>query len=764
MNFFESFSNPFRHNFGFSMPYLGELGRRETPEPKDVKDIPLSERLAKLMENETYKKIFNALEAEELKKAKKLAQKIWEEIGEKISGSSSEKLPTGEELLEICQLKVSRNVADLLLKACFSDEEMDTSAKHLFDRSKPLSKNNHDMIQIAIWLRRKDSEMTDYLFGPRKKVFQTFLARNLTDFANSIGHTIMEDPRAILRYGIRCFDEQEDPDYSFIARQADAWVKRFLEPKRMKLLLSEKTVKSSIPNSRIHKEAIRYQNSFKETLLDYLKNAPSYVQNVFNVLIPYMDKMEIRMQEKIWESLFQKLDGNPQTQKDAVAHISRFLEHSNSDTAKKTFYSCFIKNVPQDLRAEILGQFSPKILTKYWNNFHHSEKSFIHSKVKTKLGNEYLLWYMFRQGKISNDELFAKLKKLNLEKYRSVIFADKKDMDTSLFIRMASYLAPSKNYFWRWVISFRNIPEFEHELASIYPLLPKEIKDNQLYVVAMNNHFNLIQQCAFNEDTSSLTNLKKILGKNSFWHSLTKGNNSGFRFLCKREKRWVLKSLSDLPLEQQQLLFTTPNEEGKTVLDVCPENFRRMVDENIFNNVRVKSKTSEEKREPKKQEESEMLSPSNFVDENKEKAPFPRHIIRLQSFKDDLERFDTNPDLQKDVEEAIEILSTMSKKRMQLELRESFKNHHKLNRTPCFVRNIRGNNYRLGYCVQGDVDKNEGKIAFLFFWSHEEYNNKLWDSTEFLVKQAHLLMEQTPNVPPVPPIPPIPSNTGNSGR
>ncbi|MBR6231919.1 MAG: type II toxin-antitoxin system HigB family toxin, partial [Alphaproteobacteria bacterium] len=545
-----------------------------------------------------------------------------------------------------------------------------------------------------------------------------------------------------------------------------AWVKKFLDPTRMKLLLSAKAMKASTQSSQVRKN-IRYQNSFKETLLDYLKNAPSYAQNVFNVLIPYMDKMEIRMQEKIWENLFQKWDGNPQTQQDVVTHISRFLEHSNSDTAKKTFYSCFVKNVPQDLRAEILGQFSPKILTKYWNNFRHLEKSFIHSKVKTKLGNEYLLWYMFRQGKISNDELFAKLKKLNLEKYRPVIFAEKKDMDTSLFIRMGSYLAPSKNYFWRWVISFRNSPDFEHKLATVYPLFPKEIKDNQLYVVAMNNHFDLIRQCAYTGDTASLTNLKKILGKDSFWHSLTKGNNSGFRSLCQQEKRWILKSLSDLPLEQQKDLFTTPNDEGKTVLDVCPENFRRMIEENIFNNVRVKPNpdiTSEEKREPKKQEDAEVLSPSNFVDENTEKAPFPRHIIRLQSFKDDLERFNTNPELQKDVEEAIETLSTMSKKRMQLELRESFKNHRKLVKTPCFVRNIRGNNYRLGYRVQGDVDKNEGKIAFLFFWTHEEYNNKLWNCTEFLVKQALLLMKQTPNVPPVPPTPPIPVNTGNSGR
>ena len=762
MNFFESFSNPFKHNFSLTVPTFEGIKKKE--EPKSVTDIPLAERLAKLIANETYKKIYNGLEVEELKKAKKLARKICEEVRGKFS---SERLPTEEELLEMTQLKVSRNIADLFLKACFSDEEMDMSVKHLFDRSKPLSKTCQDMIQIAIWLRRKDIETTHELFGTRKNVFQTFLARNLTDFTDSIGHTMMEDPRAILRYGITCFREKEDPDYSFIARQADAWVKQFLDPARMKLLLPAKPMKTSSQSSKARKEAVRYQNSFKETLLEYLRNAPSYVQNVFNVLIPYMDKMETGMVEKIWGNLFQKLNDNPQTQKDVVTHISRFLEHSNSETAKKTFYSCFIKNVPQDLRAEILGQLPQKTLVKYWNNFHRLGSAFIHSKIKTELGNEHLLWYMFRQSKISNDELIAKLKKLNLGKYKSVIFSDKKDMDTSLFIRMGSYLAPSKNYFWRWVISFRNIPDFERKLASTYPLFPKEIKDNQLYVIAMNNHFHLTRQCAFNEDTASLSNLKKILGKESFWHSLTDGNNSGFRFLCQKEKRWILKSLPDLPLEEQQALFTTPNSEGKTVLEVCPANFQRMVEENVFHNVHVKpdtDKTLDKKEEVKKQEDTEVPSPSNFVDENKEEAPFPRHVIRLQNFKNDLERFDTNPELQEDVEEAIDILSKMSKKRMQQELRESFKNHTKLSKYPCFVRNIRGNNYRLGYRVLGDVDKNQGKIAFLFFWTHEEYNNKLWNCTEFLVKQALLLMKQSSDVPPAPPASPVPPNIGNSGR
>ena len=103
-------------------------------------------------------------------------------------------------------------------------------------------------------------------------------------------------------------------------------------------------------------------------------------------------------------------------------------------------------------------------------------------------------------------------------------------------------------------------------------------------------------------------------------------------------------------------------------------------------------------------------------------------------------------------------LATMAGERIHMELREGWKNSTKLAENPCAVRDIRGNNYRLGYLVQGNADKNQGKIVFLFFWTHEEYNDKLWNNTKALVKRGEAMMNASTPPPIVPPI------VGNSGR
>ena len=765
MNFSDFFKNPLQSqtpSWMFSPSYQKE--EEHIFKLIDPRDLPLINRLAKLMENDNYKKIFNEIERIELAKAKKIAQFWKKDIEDSDLHSQKLPLPTDEELLEMSQLELSKNVGNQFLKVCFTDEEMKESIKHLFDRSRPLSKTDYDMLKIAIWIRKKDPEITHNLFGTKRKIFQTLLARNLTDFTDSIGYTLMQDPCTILSYGIKCLDEKDDPDYSTIAKHADAWCARFLENSRLKILLSKKEITSSSFDPATQIENRRYQNTLKSNILTYLEKAPSYAQNIFSTMIQYMDIMEEGMQEKIWGNLFQKLKQDPQIQKDVIAHISKFFDHSNSAKSKKIFYHSFVKNLPQDLRSEVLGQLSQRTLTRYWKNFHRSEKPFIHSKIKTENGNEYLLWYMFDRGEISNDELLTKIKGINLEKYRPVIFSDKKSMEPQLFIRMASYLAPSKNYFWRWVISFRNVPAFENKLASIYPLFPKEIKENPFYIIAMNNHFDLTRQCAICEDTVSLANLKKTLGKKAFWHSLTKGENSGFRVLCQKGKRWILRALSDLPLEQQRLLFSTPNSDGKTVLDVCPDNFKRMVEENIFDRTYVKPNTEQQTEEERKQD-IQKASTVPTVDKNTEKARYPRKIVRLPSFDRDMEDIKTNPELQAEVEREIKELSTMSGARIQAELRKGWKNHGTLEKIPCAVKGIRGDNYRLGYIVRGNADKNKGKIAFLFFWTHTQYNTLLNKQGQQLVKSALLLMKQIPDEPTVPPVTqPIRPNIGNAGR
>ena len=79
-----------------------------------------------------------------------------------------------------------------------------------------------------------------------------------------------------------------------------------------------------------------------------------------------------------------------------------------------------------------------------------------------------------------------------------------------------------------------------------------------------------------------------------------------------------------------------------------------------------------------------------------------------------------------------------------------------MEKAPCAVKDIRGNSYRLGYLVRGDADKNQGKVTFLFFWTHGQYNTLLNKQGQQLVKQACTLMDNG--------TPPIPQNSGNGGR
>ena len=398
------------------------------------------------------------------------------------------------------------------------------------------------------------------------------------------------------------------------------------------------------------------------------------------------------------------------------------------------------------------------MLKKYWDLLYPKNQDIVSDTVCTENGTDFLAWHLLQQGILKPEQMIQILTKTNLKKFGEFFLARKKILTPDVFKNMANKLSESTYYFWKWVRSFKETYNFERNLANLYPELSEKIRSNRIYSKALDKNFNLIYQLACLGDTSSLSNLKKQLPPEIFWKSLTEekeNHSSGLLALCHLGKRGLLKLISDLSLEKQKELFLQKNTQGKSALDECSGNFLRMVQENIFDKKYVK----EEKQEPlpeKQEEKPQIILPK----ESSDQARYPRTIIEIPAFKSDLEDYKlTNPELYEEVQEAIKDLSTMSKKRMQMELRNSWKNHMKLSKNPCAVRDIRGNNYRLGYVVRGDIDKNQGKIAFLFFWTHEEYNTKLWNSTEFLVKQANQMMGNsfTPSVPALP-------NPGNSGR
>ena len=106
-----------------------------------------------------------------------------------------------------------------------------------------------------------------------------------------------------------------------------------------------------------------------------------------------------------------------------------------------------------------------------------------------------------------------------------------------------------------------------------------------------------------------------------------------------------------------------------------------------------------------------------------------------------------NAKLRQEVEDIIIDLSRMSKAEISAELREGWKHHGNLDRAPCAVKDIRGNNYRLGYLLRGDVEQGTGQIAFLFFLTHAQYNIFLNKQADQAVKMAFAMMNETKTQP-----------------
>ncbi|MDY6408159.1 MAG: hypothetical protein SPL08_05630, partial [Pseudomonadota bacterium] len=353
-----------------------------------------------------------------------------------------------------------------------------------------------------------------------------------------------------------------------------------------------------------------------------------------------------------------------------------------------------------------------------------------------------LVWRLFHEKEIDIPHMKQILKGVNPQTHRHFLFAPKTRMDSELFSYMCGVFSNSPFYFWQWVRSFQAMSDFPKALAGIYPELPESVRNNKHYLAAMNNHYGLIRECALAGDTGTLSALKKILGKDIFWASLTQssdGKVSGIRSLCKQGKRGLLKLMADFPLSRQQELFMEANSDGRTLLDDCGGSLARLVSQVVFQQVY--------------QKEADPISPVStpvVPSEKPQSTPVAnrpmRQIIRIPVFDSHMARIANNSKLVKEVEEAMQTLAKMSKAEIFAEMRGGLRHHGSLDKAPCVVKGIRGNNYRLGYLLQGDIDQGTGQIAFLFFLTHAQYNIFLNKQADQAIRVAKAIMA-TPTGP-----------------
>ena len=213
--------------------------------------------------------------------------------------------------------------------------------------------------------------------------------------------------------------------------------------------------------------------------------------------------------------------------------------------------------------------------------------------------------------------------------------------------------------------------------------------------------------------------------------------------------------MADWPVEKQQALFMTTNAKGRTLWDDCTGNLARLVAQDIFKQVCPKKEVVSVSVEPQK-----SVVPVEPVKPKEEKKEIQRQIIRIPVFESHMAKIANNSKLVQEVEETITALSKMSKAEISAELKEGWKTGGGVDRTPCVVKNIRGNNYRLGYLLQGDIDRGTGQIAFLFFLTHAQYNIFLNKQAEQTVKMAFAMMNEAKPKP----VGPVGPWGGNDGR
>ena len=694
----------------------------------NIKVISFDEFLSKLPSHikidflyydNTYLKLFDFIE--------KKAQKKLIESKKKEGKSATLSI---EEKNEIRKYAIRSFFQDFLPK------ESEIVLKKLGDLNAHFSQDETTLLFMFIHLLEKDPDFLNLWFKKDQFHFLKLLDQNLIGCTDLIGKSLYENPQDILKYGVGLMNTEVSDELKV---KADTWVAKWFNKKQATLLYNE--------------------SNFKELLVEYIRKTPTKTNKVIEGLVDSLHKMPEDLQEKIWQTLFEKNKKEPQIIKNTSEYIQEFLKQNNSEKSHSVFYHTFQANLTKEERAKILGLLPQKMLKKYWDLLYPKNQDLVSNIICTENGTDFLAWHLLQQGILKPEQMIQILTKTNLKKFEEFFLARKKILNSDVFKNMAHKLSESPYYFWKWVRSFKETYDFERNLANLYPELSEKIHSNKIYSKALNKNFNLIYQLACLGDTCSLSNLKKQLPSEIFWKSLTEekeNHSSGFSALCHLGKRGLLKLISDLPLEKQKELFLQKNTQGKSALDECSGNFLRMVQENIFNQIYQKKEIQTEEAEKKTIIEKKDIPSVKIQD----KALFPRKIFRLPAFEKELEEYKvTNPDLYQEVQDAMEDLATMSKERMHIELKEGLKNRMKLSKSPCVVKDIRGNNYRLGYRVCGDADKNQGKIAFLFFWTHQEYDNKLWDKTEYLVKQAlHLMNASSPNLPP------IPVNPGNSGR
>ncbi|MDY6407972.1 MAG: hypothetical protein SPL08_04670, partial [Pseudomonadota bacterium] len=334
--------------------------------------IPLDKRMHLMLDSDVYKKAHQEMLDKEVNRIKKAqlerAKKQHPEWGNDVGLKN---VRFSEEAFEALQDQLAKT----FLSAILRPSEIDQAYANLLNPQKKLSLADKKVLTIFLYVWKHNLSVLTRKFGVRNGAFQSIIAKGATELSDIIGQALKDDPKALLLYGAKCCLDHKGFDVSDLTFGADRWVARWLPQKLTRALICGKPMIPTIgtetaePTQKDITRLQRYQHSFNRALLYYLIKSPTQAQDVFKLVFPNITKMKPDMQEQLWSVLFHKYRVDPEIRSDVVSFMTTFLAQEKDLKAKKAMYGVFVHILPPDKRADILGHFPTKALSKYWATF-----------------------------------------------------------------------------------------------------------------------------------------------------------------------------------------------------------------------------------------------------------------------------------------------------------------------------------------------------------------------------------------------------------
>lgn len=453
----------------------------------------------------------------------------------------------------------------------------------------------------------------------------------------------------------------------------------------------------------------------------YLDCSSAHENEVCSLVFRKIDAFNEEDQEFIWRGvLFRNT-----SEKRVSEAIKGYLSCEHNEKTNKIFYQ-YVHNLPRNVKAKILGEVSESAQRNYLNIVKQQNASLAKVKVEDPLSKQtnFLMWNLHDKKKFPDKELIQAIQNEKLDKRReparkSFIFQDKGSFNEDIFKAGCQKVKDSTFGSLMWINSFAGTSSFNSNLASVWPELPPQIRQNKNIQLSCDNHFDLFYQLAEKGNTSMLNEIKQTMHDEyaEFIRRLMRPHTGGdtcLHLLCRQGKKGVLKLLANLPKSEQEVLLNQKNDMGQSALDVCSVDFRRFLDQKNF--IRPVSEVQKTIASIKKEPE---VTPVKSVKSDKPVKKFIwRPRFKSKRYVDDCKKFENQPNVIRGARREIAKLRSLPWTDLQLRMGQDIKRSFK-SRLCAADFSADGNAYRVGYILQ------DGVIGILFIMTHQQYNTEL---------------------------------------